>query len=548
MPHRLRSLIDAVAHETGREQAARALATALGATHLLLFVEDPEIGVMLPAPGMAKTLAAGPSWRELLRRCRDEEQVDGEVEVFGRGWQAHGVMHEGCAFVLLSESPCKFPGELLEALPLLCAVLRAQQSLRLGRAEAAEAREAAARAHQLAQALDTARAAAAQLNLQLQTQHRHKDEFLAMLAHELRNPLAPVMTGIEILRRLRPDDVTARDRQLTVMSRQMQQLTHLVDDLLDVSRVSRGSIELRREVLCLQDVLAAAIDASRPVLFSRRHNLVQPPPGPRTYINGDRVRLTQVFSNLLNNAAKYTPPGGRIEVNVRCEGGAAQVSIKDNGAGIPADMLNSIFDLFTQVPGSLDRAPGGLGIGLTLVRAIAELHGGTVEARSEGPGHGSDFVVTLPSVAAPPEVSVVERPAISSQLTEHVLIVDDNVDAAQSLAEVLRMLGAHVTIAHDGAQALQAGRSAEPPDLVLLDLGLPGMDGYETAREWRRLYGNAARLVALTGYGSADDRRRTARSGFDAHLVKPVSVEVIESLFRQQPLDDENISRAQPIP
>ncbi|MBA2673805.1 ATP-binding protein [Ramlibacter sp.] len=532
MPHPLRPLIDALAQEDGRENAAQALARALGGQHLLMCVEDPEIGVMLPAPGMVKTWAAGASWRELLRRCARESRLQGEVDVLGRRWDAVALVHRGCAFVLLGDEPCRVPAELVEALPLLSEVLRAQQALRIGRAEAADARAAATRAHQLAAALDSARAAAAELNLQLRIEHQHKDEFLAMLAHELRNPLAPMMTGIEILRRLPPEKVGARDRQLAVMSRQMQQLTHLVDDLLDVSRVSRGLIELRREALRLDDVLAAAMEASKPAFVSRRHALVLESRAANMHVNGDRVRLVQVFSNLLNNAAKYTDPGGRIEVDLTEAGAAARVSIRDNGAGIPPKMLDSIFDMFTQVPGSLDRAPGGLGIGLTLVRTLIGLHGGSVEARSAGIGEGSEFIVVLPLVEASPVASQHTELGDPLELSEHVLVVDDNVDAAQTLAEVLRMMGARVTIAHDGAQALEAGASGEPPHLVLLDIGLPGMDGYETAREWRRRFGNRSKLVALTGYGSAEDRQRTARSGFDAHLVKPVTIDVVEQLIR----------------
>jgi signal transduction histidine kinase len=415
--------------------------------------------------------------------------------------------------------------------------LRAQQALRIGVAEAAAARETATRAHQLAAALEKARASAGELNLKLRIQHQHKDEFLAMLAHELRNPLAPMMTGIEILRRIRADDVVTRDRQLAVMSRQMQQLTHLVDDLLDVSRVSRGLIELRREVLRLEDVLSASVEATKPAFDSRRHTLIPALGSAGMHVDGDRVRLVQVFSNLLNNAAKYTEPGGRIEMHVRQVAGEVQVGIRDNGAGIPPAMLDSIFELFTQVPGSLDRAPGGLGIGLTLVRTLVNLHGGEVKGRSDGAGKGSEFIVSLPLVEGPPAApqKSTDAPASRLALSEHVLVVDDNVDAAQTLAEMLRIMGARVTIAHDGAQALHAGACSEPPHLVLLDIGLPGMDGYETAREWRRRFGNRSRLVALTGYGSAEDRRRTARSGFDGHLVKPVTIEVVEELIRAHP-------------
>ena len=353
-----------------------------------------------------------------------------------------------------------------------------------------------------------------------------------MLAHELRNPLAPVVTGIEILRRIEPDNTSTRDRQLAVMSRQMQQLTHLVDDLLDVSRVSRGLIDLRREVLRLEDIISAAIDSSTPVLVARRHKLVDGSRAGEMHVNGDRVRLMQVFSNLLNNAAKYTEPGGRIEIRVAQVGNAAQVSIQDNGVGVPAEMLGRIFDMFTQVSGSADRALGGLGIGLTLVRTLLELHGGRVEARSGGRGQGSEFIVTLPLVQDKAVVPRQQTPLPSSEIAVHVLVVDDNVDAAETLAEMLRMRGATVTVAHDGGQALEAGSANTPPQLVLLDIGLPGMDGYETAREWRRRFGSTTRLIALTGYGSAEDRRRTARSGFDAHLVKPVSIDVIEAMLR----------------
>lgn len=533
MPQSLQTLIDALAREDGREAAAQALAGEMGARHLLLFVQDPELKVMLPGPGMPKTLRSGPSWRALLRRLVDEPEATSEVDVLGGRWHARAVVRGHCAFVLLGEQqPPDVPPAFREALTLLAEVLRAQQALRVGMAEAAEARLAALRAQQLAAALDAARAAAAELNRQLRVEHQQKDEFLAMLAHELRNPMAPVVAGIEILKRLAPGDVARRDRQLAIMGRQMQQLTHLVDDLLDVSRVSRGLIELRREVLPLNDVLTAAIEATRPLMASRRHTVASGFTQTGMNVIGDRVRLVQVFSNLLNNAAKYTNPGGRIEIETCRAGGNARVSIRDNGAGIPRDMLGAVFEMFTQVPGSLDRAPGGLGIGLTLVRTLVALHGGEVVAHSDGPGCGSEFVVNLPLVEAPVEDAQQPQRTPLSAASLHILVVDDNVDAAESLAEVVRMMGAKVTVAHDGAQALNVAGAGAPPHVVLLDLGLPQMDGYETAREWRRRFGAGTRLVALTGYGSDEDRRRTARSGFDRHLVKPVCIDVIEALLR----------------
>lgn len=534
MPQPLRPLIDALAQEAGRDLAAQALAAAVGASYLLLLVRDPALNVMLPAQGMPKTLVAGPSWRALLQRLLNEADVTGDVEVLGARWAVRAVALHGCTFALLGElSPPNFPAELHEALPLLAAALHAQQALRIGAAEAAEAKQAALRAHQLAKALDGARASAAELNRQLRTEHQHKDEFLAMLAHELRNPLAPVLTGIEILGRLAPSDVARRDRQLEIMSRQMHQITHLVDDLLDVSRVSRGLIELRREVLELDEVLTAATEAARPLMESRRHAVMRGSRAPGLWVSGDRVRLVQVFSNLLNNAAKYTEPGGRIDIRLSRQDGVVNVFIRDTGAGIPCEMLRDIFEMFRQVPGSLDRAPGGLGIGLTLVRTLVELHGGQVRAHSDGLGHGSEFVVSLPLVEL--EAARIERrthtPRLSVSL--HVLVVDDNVDAAESLGELLGMVGAKVSVAHDGAEALHLASNGNTPDLVLLDIGLPGMDGYETAREWRRRFGTSTRLIALTGYGSEEDRRRALRSGFDDHLIKPVTVEVIQALLAE---------------
>ena len=414
-------------------------------------------------------------------------------------------------------------------MPFLAAALRAEQSLRLEIAAATEARNVAVQARELANALDSARSATAELNRQLRAEHEQKDQFLAMLAHELRNPLAPLTSALEIVRRTGAADADPRvRRQLDVMARQVQQLTHLVDDLLDVSRVSRGLIELRREVLPLREVLHSAIESSRPLLDSRGHTLVVAPVADGVNVDGDVVRLTQVFANLMNNAAKYTDPGGRIQVEVLPCGERVEVAIADTGKGIPREMLTSIFDMFMQVPGSLDRAPGGLGIGLTLVRTLVQLHGGSVRAESEGMGTGSRFVVTLPlAISAISGMSRPSAPAAPVTMPSRslVMIVDDNVDAALSLAEVLKLMGNETVVAHEGAQALSMAAAGVRPAVVLMDIGLPGMDGYETAREWRRRFGRDAKLVALTGYGGGDDRRRSAQAGFDGHLVKPVALD-----------------------
>lgn len=522
------TLINALADASARSHAAQAIATRQAAQALFLYVLDPELRIMLPAAGMPKTLRAGASWRALLARCVGEQQLAAEVELESVIWSAHAVTEGGCAFILVGRVQPQFPHELLNSLPLLAAVLRAQQELQLGLAEAEEARQAAARAHQLAYALDAARAAAADLACQLQQEHRRKDEFLAMLAHELRNPLAPVITAIEIMRRTQ--DGGRDDRLLKLMTRQLQQLTHLVDDLLDVSRVSRGLIELRREVLRMDDVIAAAVESSQPLIETRRHTLQVEGDAHGCWVSGDRVRLTQIFSNLLNNAAKYTEPHGRITVRTEKNADMMLLSVSDNGVGIPPSMLGSVFSMFTQVPGSLDRAPGGLGIGLTLVRTLVQLHGGSVHADSAGLGHGSTFTVRLP-LADPASAAVpVPAPACTSTVT-HVLVVDDNVDAAETMAEMLRMIGARVAVAHDGPQALAQAAEAPRFDLVLLGIGLPGMDGYEIAREWRRRFGGESLLVALTGYGGAEDRRRSAQAGFDSHLVKPTSLDQLQAVL-----------------
>ena len=534
MTSTLRPLVDALGDSATRHEAACAIARAVGARELLLFVKDPELDVFLPAPGMPQTLRSARQWQAFLRRCVDTVLVD-TLDLGGENVCATGVVAAGCGIVLAGERAAEFPPELTRGFPLLASALTSQLQLHLQSAEAREARQAATQAHELALALDAARAAAAEMNRQLQLEHQQKDQFLAMLAHELRNPLAPMTSATELLRILKAPDSDPRvERQLEIMARQLQQLTHLVDDLLDVSRVSRGLIELRRETLKLREVISAALDSSRPLIESRRHTLVVPRVPDEIHVHADAVRLTQVFANLLNNAAKYTSPGGNIRVEVDSRDDVVQVRIIDDGLGIPTEMLTSIFDLFTQVPGSLDRAPGGLGIGLTLVRTLVQLHGGAVRAESRGPGTGSIFVVTLPLAVA--RELAPSRPPCEGPRSAcgSVMIVDDNHDAAASLAEVLRLLGAPAVVARDGAEALGMAETGPLPDVVLLDIGLPGLDGYEVAREWRRRFGREARLIALTGYGSPEDRRRTAQAGFDAHLVKPVALDQLLPLLRSE--------------
>ena len=381
----------------------------------------------------------------------------------------------------------------------------------------------------------------------LEQASRRKDEFLAMLGHELRNPLAPIGMAIEIMRmQASADDsiIWARD----VITRQVAQLTRLVDDLLDVSRITRGNIRLNISLLDLGNVISQAIETARPLIVARNHELSIDVANRPLPILGDGVRLAQMISNLLNNAAKYTGDGGRISLTVQVQEVGAEVVLKvaDNGMGIPVDMLERVFDMFTQVNAPSNHSQGGLGIGLALVKRLVEMHGGAIEARSEGVGHGSEFVVRLPLAVDTPieqpaqptldgHASVIE-PAEQDSLpaTEHkrILIVDDNVDAAESLSRMLRLYEHEVVVAHDGLEALAAARQMKP-DIVLLDIGLPKMDGLEVAKRIRqRSDGSCPLLVATTGFGQAEDRRRTAAAGFDHHLTKPVDPQVLQSLVR----------------
>jgi PAS domain S-box-containing protein len=365
---------------------------------------------------------------------------------------------------------------------------------------------------------------------QLLAADRRKDEFLATLAHELRNPLAPIRSGLEIWRLSRGDsEVTNQARDM--MERQVEQMVRLVDDLLDLSRISRGTIELRKQRIDLEKIIQQSVETSRPVIEQVGHHLtIDMPPGA-LYVNADPVRMAQVFSNILNNAAKYTEPGGTIRLTVRQQEDAAIVSIEDDGIGIPSHLLPSVFDMFTQVDRNLERSQGGLGIGLSIVKRLVEMHGGSVEARSDGKGRGSEFMVRLPivlSVALPP--TTVETPARSSS-RRRVLVVDDNRDAASSLAMLLRLMGNEVKTAFDGLEALEVATTFRP-DLILLDIGMPKMNGYETAEQIRnRPWGQQIVLAALTGWGQDEDRRKSHDAGFDVHLVKPVQIETLQELL-----------------
>jgi CheY-like chemotaxis protein/two-component sensor histidine kinase len=369
----------------------------------------------------------------------------------------------------------------------------------------------------------------------LRESDRRKDEFLATLAHELRNPLSPIRNAVHVLQRDAEEGKwKARDvAVLEIADRQSQHLNRLVDDLLEVSRITRGKIELKKQPIDIAEALRNALDMARPSIECGKHTLdIVMPPEP-LMVDGDPVRLAQLFANLLNNAAKYTDPGGRITLSAEAKDGAAVIVVRDNGVGIPKEMLPHVFDLFTQVDRTLGRAQGGIGVGLALVRRIAELHGGAVEAQSDGLGTGSAFTIRLPLSVCEPSDKTAEtkREAFDETSARRVLVIDDERDVADSLVTLLETFGATVRAAYSGAEGTTAAAEFRP-DLIFLDLGMPQLDGYETARRIRALpEGRAATLVALTGWGPDQIRERAREAGFDAELTKPATLPALRRLL-----------------
>ena len=470
--------------------------------------------------------------------CSDAIQLAGEIE-------------RGAAAVMLAEETLASGGELLVAaierqpswsdLPILllthrgadsAAALSALDSLGnvtlLERPIRIQALISAVRA--ALRARERQYQSRAQL-LKLQEADQRKDEFLATLAHELRNPLAPIRNSVQILRLSASDPVAGQLAE--VMDRQVRHMVRLVDDLLEVSRITRGKIELRKDTVELKAIIEAAIETSRPFVDAARHDLSVSLPAQPLYLHADATRLAQVFANLVNNAAKYTDECGQITISATREGDSAIIRVRDTGMGIDPDALPRVFDMFMQADPATSRAQGGLGIGLTLVRALVEMHGGRVSVRSEGRGKGSEFVVRLPLAAAPRQygtAGALASPAAVEALPR-VLVVDDNRDAADSLGSLLGMLGAEVRVAHDGATALEA-LGTHRPKLVFLDLNMPGMDGFEVARRIRaRSEHGDIKLVALSGWGQEEDRRETAAAGFDQHLIKPADLGALQALL-----------------
>ncbi len=375
-----------------------------------------------------------------------------------------------------------------------------------------------------------------QLVTQLRDADQHKNEFLATLAHELRNPLAPLRNGLQLIKRAQPSSAVEQARAM--MDRQLTQLVRLVDDLMDVSRVTSNKLELRKERVTLRAVIDAAVETSQSAIVQAGHELIIDLPAEPILVDADAARLAQVVSNLLNNSAKYTHPGGRIWLTAWCDGATAVLSMKDNGIGIPPGMLGRVFDMFTQVDRTLEKTTGGMGIGLSLVKGLVQMHGGTIEAKSSGEGMGSEFVIRLPMA-----VSTDQPTHLTGQNTDvvpsarhRILVVDDNVDAAESLACLLEMLGQEVCIANDGEAGIEVAMQFKP-DMVMMDIGMPKLNGYEAARRIRQQpWGQGMVLVALTGWGQADDRRKSANAGFDHHVVKPLELDDLLNLLESESL------------
>ena len=362
---------------------------------------------------------------------------------------------------------------------------------------------------------------------------RRKDEFLATLAHELRNPLAPIRNSIQVLR-ISGNNAQRAENSLRIMERQLGQMVHLIDDLLDVSRITRGRIELRKELISLTAAIYAAVETVQPLIDASGQTLTISLPSEPLRLYADKTRLTQIFSNLLGNAHKYTQRGGHIWLSAAVRGAQVMVSVRDDGIGIARDHLAEVFTMFSQVAPARERSQGGLGIGLSLVKGLVELHGGSVSVHSGGPGQGSEFQVCLPLSAAP-SAAVEETPAAPGSAVGvpalRILVVDDNVDSAESLATLLAMKGHEVRSVHDGAQAVEAARQYQP-QLALLDIGLPTLNGYEVAKRIRQQQGGERMaLVAVTGWGQEEDKRLAVEAGFDWHLTKPVDPSDIDDLL-----------------
>jgi signal transduction histidine kinase len=523
-----------------RPEASRELAAALGVDALLLLVRDPELGVLLPAPGFPQTLRGGPAWRAFQQACTEPGSRRADATSPFTGVPAALVAHvgdDGTTLVLIGGLPNEgLLAELVDGLPLLSALLLAENAAQRAEGSAAVARTASRHAHDLATALEAARTdvqralrETAELNERLREADRRKDEFLAMLAHELRNPMAAISSALGIMR-LKNDEPPAVDRARIIIERQSQQLGRLVDDLLDVARFTQGKIVLRLEPVNVRDIARRAIDTTAPLVAEKGHTLHVQADAAAIWATADPTRLEQMITNLLTNAAKYTDPNGRIRLDIRTEAEEVLVRVTDSGIGIAPAMLQHVFEPFVQIGPTLERSHGGMGIGLTLVKRLAALHGGAAEVDSVL-GEGSTFTLRIPALVDHVGRRDSPDPAPRTTPARRVLVVDDNLDSAEMVAELVTAWGHETKMASDGQAALEIA-AVFRPDVVFLDIGLPGLDGYEVARRLRAMAATAtSRIVAVSGYGTAEDRQKTKDAGFDAHLTKPVDLAALQQLL-----------------
>jgi PAS domain S-box-containing protein len=457
--------------------------------------------------------AKGKPWWEVLALRRDDGQKPVERPI-DRVLQERRVVHETMPLTLTSRTGQSFP-IAYSAAPIQEPDGRIDGAVFVFRDESERRRT----------------------ELALRNADQRKDEFLATLAHELRNPLAPISMGLDLLT-MSVDDRHAISEVCAMMQRQTRHMVRLVDDLLDVSRITRGKLELRRTEVDLSDVVQDAIEAARPLIDRFEHDLNVRLPEKRILLYADCNRLTQVLMNVLNNAAKYTPRQGRIELTIESTPSEVTITVSDTGIGIPSDKLDRVFDMFAQIHESGETGQAGLGIGLALVKRLVEMHGGNVEMRSRGRNLGTTFSVRLPVLPEPPQSMThvhVDGRAASPKQKRRILVVDDNADALESLSQLVKLMGNDVRRARDGLEAIEVARAFQP-DIVLMDLGMPNLNGYEAARRIRREpWGRDLALVATTGWGQEGDRRRTAEAGFDRHLVKPIEIASLREVLGMLP-------------
>ncbi|MDB5747246.1 MAG: hybrid sensor histidine kinase/response regulator [Massilia sp.] len=550
IPFELVSIFIDLQRPDARLAATRELARYAGVDQVLIFGKDAEVGMFLPAPGLPQTLRAGRRWQDFLRQCADAGSAESSLPSTPTGadspvWGQCDATGDAIVVFVGTPPPAPARAAIGALLPLLGAKLSGELTELAAAGLAAAARDSHRRANELNAALDVSRrelqsayqraehelVSRREAEARLRDADRRKDEFLAMLAHELRNPLAPIGMAAQILRL---GAVTPARVQHTceIIDRQISHMISLLDDLLDVSRVTGGLVALEQELHDMGAIVRDAVEQVRPLIDARRHHLSLALPAQAAQVCGDSTRLVQIVANLLNNASKYTPHGGIIELTLTQDATMVQVVVRDNGIGIDAGLLPHVFDLFVQGERSPDRSQGGLGVGLALVRSLVERHGGSVCAASRGHGAGSEFTIRLPrshGVARVPPPCQQNRMASGGGLD--ILIVDDNADAADTLSLFLSTVGHRLRVAYEGHSALALAAQA-PPDVLLLDIGLPDMDGYELARQMRGLPQTAgATLVALTGYGQPADRERSAAAGFNHHLTKPVDVTALMGLL-----------------